>query len=141
MRKRSSNTGPRGIVRWLLFAFALRALVPVGFMPSAERPFSFEVCPDGLPVAVVAALPAAHAGHHHHSQKPDDSSGHAGHNHGSAHADRCPFAMGAAAPTPHVAPWTALAAPAAPLARAVAADASAGARYRAQQPRGPPSLA
>lgn len=45
----------------MLFAFAVRALIPQGFMPSSDRPFSVEICPEGFPAQLLA-----HAGHHHH---------------------------------------------------------------------------
>jgi hypothetical protein len=38
----------------LLVAFALRALIPPGFMPATDRPFSLEICWEGLPSGVVA---------------------------------------------------------------------------------------
>jgi hypothetical protein len=45
----------------MLFAFAVRSLIPLGFMPSSERPFSVEICPEGFPVQLLV-----HAGQHHH---------------------------------------------------------------------------
>jgi hypothetical protein len=33
----------------LLVAFAVRALIPPGFMPATDRPFSLEICWEGLP--------------------------------------------------------------------------------------------
>jgi len=38
----------------LLVAFALRALIPQGFMPASGRPFSLELCWEGLPTALLA---------------------------------------------------------------------------------------
>ena len=65
----------------LVSAFALRALTPDGYMPAtAGSGLLFELCPDGLPVAVVQRL--AGGGHHHH------------HGAGGAEAaadDRCPI--------------------------------------------------
>lgn len=46
----------------LLFAFTVRALVPLGFMPASDRPLSIEICPEGFPAQLLV-----HAGHHHHS--------------------------------------------------------------------------
>ncbi len=51
----------------VLLAFALRALIPVGFMPAADGSFSLMICPGGLPggvlpgrsMAAAAASPAA----------------------------------------------------------------------------------
>lgn len=45
----------------MLLAFTVRALVPQGFMPAHDRPFSIEVCPEGFPAQLLA-----HLGHHHH---------------------------------------------------------------------------
>jgi hypothetical protein len=56
----------------LLVAIVFRALIPAGFMPSADRPFSLEICHAGS-----LALPAG-----------SDHSGHPGH---SSHFDHCPF--------------------------------------------------
>jgi len=38
----------------LLAAFALRALIPAGFMPAPDRPFSLEICWEGLPSGMLA---------------------------------------------------------------------------------------
>jgi len=69
------------VIGTLLVALVVRALIPAGFMPATDRPFSFQICPDGFPAALLgdaagaAATPipaAAHgdatmpAGHHHH---------------------------------------------------------------------------
>ena len=60
----------------LLVAIAFRALIPVGFMPSAERPFSLEICHAGA-----LALPAATSARSDHSVPPGHSS----------HFEHCPF--------------------------------------------------
>jgi hypothetical protein len=60
----------------LLVAIAFRALIPAGFMPSAQRPFSLEICHAGT-LAHPAGTPAASD----HSAPPDHSS----------HIDHCPF--------------------------------------------------
>jgi hypothetical protein len=44
----------------VLLVFAVRALVPQGYMPSHERPFSIEICPEGFPAQLLG-----HATHHH----------------------------------------------------------------------------
>jgi hypothetical protein len=147
MRPRPQNARKRsGLVGFLLLALALRALIPAGFMPSPDHAFGFEICPDGLPASLAttwAPSSGAHSAHHHHMAGADSAAaGHAdGHGHSNAHADHCLFAVGAAAPAPHVAPAVipggAFAAPnGAPAALAL--DDS---RYRVQQPRGPPALA
>ena len=49
----------------MLFAFAVRALMPVGFMPSSERPFSVEICHGGFATQLLLhpADPHQGAGH------------------------------------------------------------------------------
>ncbi len=64
----------------MIAAFALRVLVPVGYMPSAvSGGWILQLCPDGLSPQVMARLlGSGHAHHHHHA---DDSS--------SAQPQRC----------------------------------------------------
>jgi hypothetical protein len=38
----------------MLVAFASRALIPPGFMPASDRPFSMEICWEGYPAALLA---------------------------------------------------------------------------------------
>ena len=63
---RSATPGTHGrrtlVASILLVAFALRALIPMGFMPSSARPFSLELCWEGLPAHARAYAAAAHAG-------------------------------------------------------------------------------
>lgn len=69
----------------MLIAFVSRALIPPGFMPASGRPFSIEICPDGLPAGMLAQ-----AGVHHHSGS-------------SSHGDHCVFGSGCSAgPVPHL---------------------------------------
>jgi hypothetical protein len=56
----------------MVAAFAVRALVPPGFMPAHAAPLTLEICPDGFPAQLLG-----HAAHHSHG------------NH--AHADHCVF--------------------------------------------------
>jgi hypothetical protein len=56
----------------ILLAFAARALVPHGYMPSHERPFSIEICPEGFPAQLLG-----HTAHHHSG--------------GPAHSEHCVF--------------------------------------------------
>jgi hypothetical protein len=72
-----SRSERRGLAGLVLFAFLLRALIPAGFMPSADRPFTLEFCPSTFPAAWLAKAgnqgsQADHAQHHHHAE-------HAGH--------------------------------------------------------------
>lgn len=46
----------------LLVAFAFRALIPAGFMPSTERPFTLELCPDTFPAQLLARTQGGHSG-------------------------------------------------------------------------------
>jgi hypothetical protein len=65
----------------MLVALALRALIPPGFMPASDRPFSIEICWEGLPADMFAHGEPAHAdhhgplqgAHHHHSGSPAQS--------------------------------------------------------------------
>lgn len=51
------------MARIMLVAFASRILIPPGFMPASDRPFSMEVCPEGLPADMLGTQQAPH--HHH----------------------------------------------------------------------------
>jgi hypothetical protein len=78
--------------RWLmasimLVAFASRVLIPPGFMPASDRPFSMEICWEGLPADLLAHVEPSHAdsansmaadsnpqqGPHHHHGSPSQS--------------------------------------------------------------------
>lgn len=52
-RRRSSTALRVSSAAVMLFAFAVRALIPQGFMPATNRPFSFEICPEGLPAPLM----------------------------------------------------------------------------------------
>ncbi len=49
----------------LLVAIAFRALIPAGFMPSAQRPFSLEICHAGT-LAPGHTVPPGHPSHFEH---------------------------------------------------------------------------
>jgi hypothetical protein len=57
-RKRNSRTLVAGI---LLVAFGVRALIPAGFMPASDRPFSIEICSEGFPADMLARGEPPHA--------------------------------------------------------------------------------
>lgn len=70
----------------MLVALASRVLIPPGFMPASDRPFSIEICWDGLPAGMLAQLEHAPAGStgmdsmgmgpmhfHHHPGSPSQS--------------------------------------------------------------------
>jgi hypothetical protein len=61
--------------RWLLasimlVAFASRVLIAPGFMPASDRPFSIEICWEGLPADL---LGDPQQGPHHHHGSPSQS--------------------------------------------------------------------
>ncbi len=136
------------VISTLLIALVVRALIPAGFMPAADRPFSFQVCPDGFPAALLqdATAPAdVHAGHHHHDVDGLLAVAHhhdgPAHNHSSASAEHCVFAAAAGAFA--LAFSAAFSAPAASISTPdVAYDSPAfeSHRFRLPQPRGPPAL-
>jgi len=54
----------------LFVTLVVRASIPVGYMPGSLQSGSlFEMCPDGLPAAMVRAF----AGHHHHGGAHDEA--------------------------------------------------------------------
>lgn len=120
-------------------AMAVRALIPAGFMPSADRPFTLEICPDGFP----AQLLSSHASHTMHAgmaMHGDDAAKHDGSDR-AARAEHCVFAaVASVAPPPPLAvlltPLLSEAAPPADSYRSLIELT----RYRVQQPRGPPAL-
>jgi hypothetical protein len=132
------------LISILLVAVVTRALIPAGFMPSRERPFTFEICPDGFPAQLLHDSDP-HADHHHHAHGasgPAESQhgGSGSHDH-AARAEHCVFAAAAATgPAPQAALLLV------PIESAVvhhlyrAPSAPALARYHIQQPRGPPAL-
>ena len=72
MRIRLSNKATRKLIAGvMLLAFAVRALVPQGFMPSSDRPFTVEICPEGFPAEVLML-----GGHHHHHGGPQSRTEH-----------------------------------------------------------------
>jgi hypothetical protein len=117
----------------LLFAFASRALVPMGFMPATGLAFSLQICPDGFPAQLLHhSMDDAHGAH---------GAGSSTHHHGSSASEHCAFAAAAGA-LPAATP-----AEAAPFAGTLTplfyttSPSYRTQRYRIQQPRGPPSPA
>lgn len=54
----------------LFVCLVVRASIPAGYMPGSLQSGSlFEMCPDGLPAAMVRAF----AGHHHHGSAHDEA--------------------------------------------------------------------
>lgn len=92
----------------MLAVFAVRALIPLGFMPVSTSPLTLEICPDGFPAALLG-----HAAHHHHGDGADHKQ------HG--HSDHCLFGGAGAAPlAANVAPAAVLLPQAGPPARPAA---------------------
>jgi hypothetical protein len=138
--------------RWLLGALLVgllvRSLIPAGFMPATDRPFSFQICPDGFPAHLLKSeAGGVHAEHHHNHQDPnaDPGAGTDGggesHRHSSAGSNHCPFSAGAAAgPLAWAAAFLAVdVAPEAPQFFYVSPTLQP-LSFRVQQPRGPPAL-
>ena len=64
----------RLIMPALLVLVALRALVPMGYMPASPGSgLLFEVCHDGMPLSIAA--PSSHAGGHAHGAHHHDAGG------------------------------------------------------------------
>jgi hypothetical protein len=142
-----SKAMDRWLISILLVAFAFRALIPQGFMPSADRPFTLQICPDGWPAQMFSPVApdahAAHGAHHagHHQGTDGAQSGEAlsHQQHGQYKNHHCAFAASAgAALAPSFPPIVSLSAeqirvraPSVPL---VVATQS----HRPQQPRAPP---
>jgi hypothetical protein len=97
------------LVGTLLAAFGVRALIPPGFMPASDRPFSLEVCWEGLPAGMLARGEPSHV----HSMSMDamdmdstdtDSGSTPAHQHSgkSSHSEHCVFGTACSAgPIPH----------------------------------------
>jgi hypothetical protein len=140
-----SAPAQRWLISVLLVVLSVRALIPAGFMPSSEHPFSFEICPDGFPTQLLHsdASDDMPAHHHHHAggdEQPAPKSTHTGHGQ-SARAEHCVFA---AAATVGPAPYTTaavveLSSSAAPESN-FATPVTTTQRHRVQQPRAPPTL-
>jgi len=91
--------GARRLIAMLaVLAFALRSLVPVGYMwaPVAGR-LAVMACSDYAADVVALATQNQHSHHHHHDGGHSGATG--AHSGGSASTDSCPFALAANAPT------------------------------------------
>lgn len=133
----------------LLVTFALRGLIPAGYMPSSDRPFTLEICPEGFPADLLERgrlLAQQHEqglAHEHglHDEKGAQDPGQGPHQHGSVQSQHCVFsAPPAAGPAAH-APLVAAFFEGQP---ALLPDYSIpilkARRFRIQQPRAPPAL-
>ncbi len=81
----------RWLASLLVVALALRALIPVGFMPSGNGQLALQICPEGFPAFLLHS-----SGHHHH--EGHESSQTPGHDHKSWMQGHCPFGAAAGAP-------------------------------------------
>jgi hypothetical protein len=128
------------IIGALLIALFVRALIPVGFMPDTDRPFSFQICPDGFPAQLLRNAQDEHAAHHEHGGGGEQEQG-SPHEHSFSKSQHCVFA--AAAGVGPLAFALILFAPTASLDAPEFLDvlpALQPQRHRIQQPRGPPQL-
>jgi hypothetical protein len=114
----------------VLMAVLVRALIPSGFMPSAEHPFTLQLCPDGLPDQLLSS----NGMHGMHSDL-------AGHHHNSLQTEHCLFGVAAfTGAAPHVAQVTAAFETVRTVERTSETIARPFQRLRLQQPRAPPSF-
>ena len=119
---------PSSTVFSLLAVLLLRALIPVGYMPSSLADgLPFVLCPDNLPVAFAAKIGGEHHDHSGHHDAPD-----------SVAADECDFdeMLLSAAPPMDVDP-VGIAPPAAPL-ESVVPRLIIGRSQISDRARGPP---
>jgi Protein of unknown function (DUF2946) len=80
----------RWLASLLVVVLALRALIPVGFMPTGDGKLALQICPEGFPAALLHG-PGHHHEHHHSAETP-------GHDHKSWMQGHCPFGAAAGAP-------------------------------------------
>jgi hypothetical protein len=128
----------RRLAAFLVLIYALRALIPVGFMPAGQGGLALRICPDGFP-EVLLASGMAHAGHHHAG---GHDAGAPNHDHKSWMSGHCVFAAATAGAAPGCHSWTA-ALPtetAVVFQRSEATDSPLQLRFRIAQPRAPPGL-
>jgi hypothetical protein len=142
LRRFIHKAAGRSFASFLLLAFVVRSLIPAGFMPAAERPFTLEICPDGMPAPVSLAYQAGMPGHlHHHQQSGGEHS--VPHDPHSTHKSwtHCPFAGLAGAPLPlHAAAPIQNPEPSALAILDTDACFVSTTRFRIAQPRAPPVL-
>jgi hypothetical protein len=98
----------------MLVAFASRALIPPGFMPASDRPFSIEICWETFPAHILAHGEAPHADSmgmdSMHREPVEDFASHrdpvpgAHHHSGSpSHSEHCVFGTACSTgPIPHL---------------------------------------
>lgn len=133
----------------LLVAFAFRALIPVGFMPSGERPFTLEMCPGWFPAHLVPPTHeqpthehSSHGDHESHAMAHDAAASEGKQSPGTMRADYCVFAaaVASAGPAPHVTLLPAHVEHNSVSETALALPRPLSPEHRIQQPRAPPAL-
>jgi hypothetical protein len=118
-------------------ALALRALIPVGFMPGGNGQLALQICPEGFPAALLHS-PSGHSSGHHH--EGHDSSGAPGHDHKSWMQGHCPFGAAAGAPAACQSLVVSVdLTPAAALPDSAVVAAVLDFRFLVAQPRAPPT--
>jgi hypothetical protein len=151
----------RWLASLLVLTFALRALIPAGFMPAGDGSLTLRICPEGFLAALLpghgdgnsaahAAVPLIDngAGHHqhdahalgHHQDHGPGSTGTPTHDHKSWMSTHCAFGALASAPPPTQSPVIAIVSEAvAPRAETASVAVSQDLRFRIAQPRAPPT--
>lgn len=89
------------LVLLVLLAFALRALIPLGFMPAADGTFSLMICPGGFPPALLPEQKTMHGGMGMPMPQPHHHRGH-----GVMDDAYCVFTTGFGAAPPSLLPET-----------------------------------
>ena len=127
----------RWLASLLVVALALRALIPVGFMPSGNGQLALQICPEGFPAALLNGA----SGHHHdHGHEGHDPSQAPGHDHKSWMQGHCPFGAAAGAPAACQSLLVSVdLAPSVLLIDAAVIPTALDFRFLVAQPRAPPS--
>jgi hypothetical protein len=122
----------------MLVAFALRVFIPPGFMPASGRPFSLEICWEGLPADMLAHVKASHADSMDMASMGMDQG--ADYHHGTpSHSEHCVFGTACAAgPLSHLTLPSYFSSAQQLLAIAFASIAIAVRVVHLPQPRAPP---
>jgi hypothetical protein len=149
---RLSRNTRQWVISALLVALVTRALIPAGFMPATDRPFSFQICPDGFPAQLLTRSQNPHA-HHQHAEghaagveqiataESDTAGTSTHHQHSAAGKEHCVFAAAAVVGPLAFAPtFAAEAVIALPVAALTLPSHTESIRFRIPQPRGPPNF-
>jgi hypothetical protein len=138
---RINREARRWVISILLMTLVVRALIPVGFMPSAEHPFTVQICPDGFPPQL---LGPERGSRHHHGAGQNTSRDMLGgtHQHDPSHSEHCAFASAAGmGPAPYAITGVAPLEPSTAPLLSLPSSHFEVRRFRIPQPRAPPCLA